>query len=386
VKTTTLTVTCRDPIVSRDGRPFGSVEAARGNRMRIVGWPLPSVVAGSLRAALAKAAGREFTEDTIKELFRVNVVGFFPTCGETLYMPAPNDCAIHPELGPLRASPQPIAEGGCDWPDPNLQPVNLPADMAPEDFKPRDGPAWWPINCYAHWLAGGSVSFDNTFLKAPATDERTHVQLDANTGASQESLLFTTSALALAGLPRYGAEREKHWTERFAEIALTTRVEADSWAGETAGVLDTLHPLGGERRLAHWKATASEIWSCPTVVTDALKGTNRVRMVLATPAIFSGGWKPGWLNDQLRGSPPGGGPTLRLVGVSIQRWRAVSGWSLAPPRGPKPVKRMVPAGGVYFFEVIDETASDLVERWLLPVSDEEQHRRDGFGLATWGTW
>ena len=58
----------------------------------------------------------------------------------------------------------------------------------------------------------------------------------------------------------------------------------------------------------------------------------------------------------------------------------------APPRGPKPVKRMVPAGGVYFFEVIHGTASDLAHRWLLSVSDGDQDRRDGFGLAAWGTW
>ena len=105
MKTTTLTVTCRDPIVSRDGRPFGSVEAARGSRMRIVGWPLPSVVAGSLRAALAKAAGREFTEDTIKELFRVNVVGFFPTCGEMLYMPAPQRLCDSSRTGAASSEP-----------------------------------------------------------------------------------------------------------------------------------------------------------------------------------------------------------------------------------------------------------------------------------------
>jgi CRISPR-associated protein Cmr3 len=113
-------------------------------------------------------------------------------------------------------------------------------------------------------------------------------------------------------------------------------------------------------------------------------------MALATPAIFAQGWKPGWLNDQLTGSPWKDGPRLKLVGVSIQRWRAVSGWSLAAlpnqPRGPKPVKRMVPTGGVYFFEVDGGNAASLAQGWLQPVSDDEQDRRDGFGLAAWGTW
>ena len=57
MNTVTLELTGRDPIVSRDGRPFGSFGGARGNRMRSVAWPLPSVVAGSFRTALGKAAG-----------------------------------------------------------------------------------------------------------------------------------------------------------------------------------------------------------------------------------------------------------------------------------------------------------------------------------------
>jgi CRISPR-associated protein Cmr3 len=50
------------------------------------------------------------------------------------------------------------------------------------------------------------------------------------------------------------------------------------------------------------------------------------------------------------------------------------------------VKRVVPAGGVYFFETVDGSASDLADRWLEPVSDDEQDCRDGFGLAVWGVW
>lgn len=102
--------------------------------------------------------------------------------------------------------------------------------------------------------------------------------------------------------------------------------------------------------------------------------------MLTTPAVFRGGWKPGWLSNELVGTPPGGTVVLRLVGLSIQRWRAVSGWSLANlpgrPRGPKPVRRLVPEGGVYFFETVDGKASDLAGHWLESVSDDEQDRRD----------
>jgi CRISPR-associated protein Cmr3 len=50
------------------------------------------------------------------------------------------------------------------------------------------------------------------------------------------------------------------------------------------------------------------------------------------------------------------------------------------------VKRFIPSGGVYFFERVNGKASELADRWLEPVSDDEQDRRDGFGLAVWGIW
>jgi CRISPR-associated protein Cmr3 len=253
------------------------------------------------------------------------------------------------------------------------------------------------VDRYADWLTGRAVSFGPSFMNAPAREDRTHVQLDADTGAADEGNLFTTAALPLSHLNRYGVRHDVPFRERFAEIILTTRLNASAWCGEAAAQLNILHPLGGERRLVHWRAVdLRNLWECPETVSAKLSGAKQVRMALATPAIFRDdemkhGWKPGWLNDDLEGSPPNAANvTLKLVGVATQRWRAVSGWSLADlpnqPRGPKPVKRMVPAGGVYFFEIIRGQAEDLISLWLEPISDDMQDRRDGFGLAVWGTW
>jgi CRISPR-associated protein Cmr3 len=148
------------------------------------------------------------------------------------------------------------------------------------------------------------------------------------------------------------------------------------------------HRLGGERRLVHWKKADSDMWKCPDGIREALNTTTRIRMVLATPAVFNDGWKPGWLTTGLEGDLSG--VKLKLVGASNGRWKAVSGWSLADTekqkRGPKPIRRMVPAGSVYFFSCEKGAASALAARWLQSVSDDDQEQRDGFGLAIWGTW
>jgi CRISPR-associated protein Cmr3 len=387
--TAILEIACRDPIVSRDSRPFG---AGQGNRMRSLGWPLPSVLAGALRTTLGKQANRDFSATAAEDLLQVEVAGPFPLLERQLYLPAPEDCVVHRDWGALRAAPRPFDQGGGDWPKPSLLPVHISDTQAPDDFKPEETPAWWPAENMAAWLAGDKITFDDRFLRAPEIDHRTHVHLDPLAGAAEEAALFTTSALALSHLPLYRTSTSESPRSRFAAITLAARVRASGWCGETAARLDTLHPLGGERRLVHWKAAAdSGAWRCPQKIREKLATAVRVRMVLATPAVFRDGWKPGWLNSELVGAPPGTTATLRLIGISIQRWRAISGWSLLnnPPAqrpGPKPVKRVVPAGGVYFFEMVAGKASDLADRWLESVSDDGQDQRYGFGLAVWGNW
>ena len=87
---TILQLNPRDPIIARDGRPFG---AGQGNRMRGLGWPLPSVVAGSFRTALVKAGSTlDFSGRTPKDLLeKLEVAGVFPVVGSELYLPAPGD-------------------------------------------------------------------------------------------------------------------------------------------------------------------------------------------------------------------------------------------------------------------------------------------------------
>jgi CRISPR-associated protein Cmr3 len=400
---TFLQLTPQDPLVARDGRPFG---AGQGQRMRGLPWLLPSVVAGSFRSALVKAGSRDFSDDIRQRLMQIAVAGAFPVHGGKLYLPAPNDAVAEPNENGKgikflhRVVPQPIT-GGCDLPEDGLRPVMLSESQASEEFKPAEVPAWWPVGKYAEWLRGNAVSFDSTFLCGPLQETRDHVCLDAERGAAAEGQIFATVGLNVTRLPRFGVDGSRPLHERLAEITLSVRItvpdsEKELTTGQQFGIW---HPLGGERRLVHWQQEAAETtgWSCPAGIRSALATATKVRMVLATPAVFKDGWKPGWLTKKgLEGELSG--VKLKLVGASNGRWKAVSGWSLAKMNdkgqldptgkpGPKPIRRMVPAGSVYFFEVEKPgDAAPLADLWLQSVSDDEQERRDGFGLATWGIW
>ena len=60
-------------------------------------------------------------------------------------------------------------------------------------------------------------------------------------------------------------------------------------------------------------------------------------------------------------------------------------------RMPKAHPRLVPAGSVYFLKFEGNPTQAEIEKfiaaaWLQPVSDDEQSRNDGFGLALLGAW
>src|SRR5262249_20259869 len=154
-------------------------------------------------------------------------------------------------------------------------------------------------------------------------------------------------------------------------LTLAVRVDGEENFVEQLEALDTFHPFGGERRLVHWDSCDSAAWGYPHELRDALQMTPRVRLILATPALFTHGWRPGWLDDHLEGCPPNTNVRLKLVSACIERWKPISGWSLEHGQvGPKAIRRLTPAGSVYFFAVIEGNAATLVEElWLRSVSD-----------------
>jgi CRISPR-associated protein Cmr3 len=379
-----LTLVPRDPIIARDSRPFG---AGQGLRMKSLDWPYPSVLAGSLRSLLGKteSQGSPFSEELIGRLKRMEVAGPLPLVNDELYFPAPKDLMVCKKEDGGRAMkalrPMHLQNGmGCNLPD-GLIPVEIN-----ENAKPEKSPSFWSSSTMVRWLKEECVDVPperaetgSGFLDIPGKDERMHVCINPNSGTSEEGLLFMTVGLDMS-----------------SGINLAVRVEAaDGWEQKLMA-LDEFHPFGGERRLVHWKQMSSQAWECPVEIREALRdakpGGKGMRLVLATPALFKHGWRPNWLhsvNGKLEGRPrQDSAVTLRLVSACIERWKPISGWSLEKGKvGPKALKRLVPAGSTFFFEVVEGDAGDLAGKlWLHSVSDEEQDRRDGFGLALWGVW
>ncbi|NCC96120.1 MAG: type III-B CRISPR module-associated protein Cmr3 [Synergistales bacterium] len=370
----TFRVTPKDPVIARDGRPFGN-----GSRMHSLDWPRASTVAGSLRTMVGKRAGASFDEGLVLSLKAMEVYGPLPLSSKGdeswLFFPAPKDVLIKKgdkddrEVFVLR--PEKVEEGcGTD-----LGLEFLPAmDPKPKEaFKPSAVPPLWRSDLMVSWLLGKSreVPADgDRVMDLPHKEDRVHVAIDPFTGASLEGMLFSTTALDL----------------RREGLSLSLKVESEDLSDSLVG---GHHPLGGERRLARWDRSKDEaLWSCPDEIRAALKGLrpgDGIRLVLGTSAVFDGGWMPGWLKDKGEGFVPGTSVKVSLVSASTGRWEALSGWSYETKR-PKPLYRMVPAGSVYFLRLLEGSAEELAQTWLNPMSDREVHRKDGLGLALWGLW
>lgn len=376
--TVSIEVTARDPIVVRDGRPFSS-----GDRMKSLDWIYPSVFAGSLRTLLGKQCDSTFDKEDIDALKSLKIRGPLPCYAGKIFVPKPLDCVIKEEnetYTAFAARPEALREGeGTDLPA-GLLPVLLPESVG-DEFKPAKTNPFWSIDKMTDWLKKYKYE-DKTDTTLPhlQKDERTHVAIQPEMGTARDSQLFSTTALDMTA-DKYGAP-----------IFLVADITAPSGKfAEELGKLHCLHPLGGERRLAQWTKPTSEGCSL-SKIPEALKelsSATHVRMVLATPGIFSRGWCPGWIDEETRtGTIPDSGVKVELVGAVVDRWKPISGWSYeAGKHGPKPVRRLVPAGSVYFFEILEGGFGRILETcWMQSVCDEVQDQNDGFGLAIWGVF
>ncbi len=393
------------PVIVRSGRPMNAHADADSAQ-----FPPPSTLAGCLRTAKARAAGLSFVPGVpaerrvdLDQLARMTVTGPLLLDPERRVLaPKPADALYFGHGGAaqcLRAQPRAFDAGcGADLPA-GLLPVRLEEDVA---GKPGREPAWWAWDDLLAFRRNEPVSHGALRRRgwtAPAGDRRTHVAIDPRTRATAAGGLFQTEGLDLdlapaafrpatvdGGEGRLGTAHERGFHDgpsadaSFAGMRLLVR------CGEPLG--RALVHLGGKRRLAALEPEAADLWPQPPADWfDMMCAARGLCLTLLTPGIFSAGFRPGWIGDDLTGSPPGAPALrLRLHAAAIERWRPHSGWDLARQR-PRPTRKLAPAGAVYWFSVLEGGETDLVAPlWLASVCDDEQDRRDGFGLALPGPW
>lgn len=369
-----LSLTPLAPLVIRSGRPYDSQpDPAR--------LPPPSTVAGCLRTAWADAQGRAYGPD----LAELAVTGPLLARDDTLLLPKPADALyLNTDAGPAltRAAPRGFDDGcGADLPA-GLLPVRLTRELK---GKPAPGPAYWT---WADWLAfrqgrePSHAQLQEAGWSPPPGELRTHVAIDPGRLAASEGQLFQTQGLDLGeGQP---ARKPEGAAPAGADLFSVKGVRLLAEFAAPLGA--TLVHLGGERRLAALTPHAGVWPTPPSGWWAAIQQAGGLSLTLVTPGLFGAGYRPAWLDADLVGTPPAcPGVRLRLRAAAVERWQPHSGWDLATQQ-PRATRKLIPAGAVYWCELLDANPEALPALWLTSLADDPQDRRDGFGLALPAAW
>jgi CRISPR-associated protein Cmr3 len=374
----------------RDAKPF---EAGESFEASSIFPPHPWTVLGCLRTALL----RRLCPDPERYAGRGGE-GPCPRCGE-------GPCAAEPAVGkageeaPFTMGPPLLArladDGQADvfFPAPRDLVLEVVRDDPPSEYRPRlltpvevprgvahslgrVGPAAAPgparvESWRAQWLrreelleclAGRPPAADSARGPCVLRESRIGVGIDPSTRSAQRGQLYLRDTVRL---------EEGVQARAGLLVEVGARLELD---GETGR-------LGGDGRMvAIRRVTAPDPVPAP-------EAGPRLKVYLASPTWFEKGWRPGWLDPgTLEGTVPGTGTRVRLVGAATGDPALVGGWDLKAQR-PRPLRAMVPAGAVYFLEVVagdpGEVAAALHAR---PLCDDGAMARAGFGLALLGRY
>ncbi len=375
----------QDPLIVRDGRPF---HATPGARARSLPFPFPSTTAGGVRTRSGQDGNGIFDTTKIGAVKNISVRGPLlvevkESGGIKFLIPAPADALVFDAKG---------EDGKIErmW----LRPFNLP-DVAksnkpkeveylvglPEPLSESDirkpskkAPAFWRWKKFEKWLldpAGQTAPLKPVKLghNGPQPDRRVHVGINPETFTGLDGALFATSGL------EFWHREEKSSLKNARKLALAVEVAGND--SNDLQIAAGFAPLGGERRLMNWQNRENDsLPDAPEGLAQAIKENDgHCRLILLTPAYFKAGWRPDF------------GAEAELLAAAVPNPVVVSGWDFASkPPGPKPTKRLAPAGSVYYVKVKGDVDQWLENRWMKPLSDDPEMAKAGFGLTAVGVW
>lgn len=342
-----------DTLYFRDGKPFtmGSETSGSG-----IFPPYPSMLYGALRsvyfsynADFLKYANTE--HDPTKDL---EITGIYLARKGDIYFPLPFDCVQEKGAKNKKAENKFIIlkPTACSVVS-NCGSTHI---LRPENNLKIE-------NIVDGWI--DKISFE--------------VYLNSN----HEDAVFTESDFLVISEPKIGIGRNN--LTKTAQDSMLYRVAMKRMI-ETSIVVEFeglnlpeqgLIKFGGEGRPVNYETINENMIPKPPEQMGKV-----FKLYFSTPAIFEKGWLPKWIDENtLEGQYDG--LRLKLITASIGRVIYIGGFNMKL-KEPKPMKRAVPAGSVYYFEII-ENKQDLSPVELFhgrAISDIMPEQ--GFGIAYTG--
>ncbi len=375
-----------DTFFFRDGRPFTKGEQTEGHS---IFPPLPSTVLGALRTAyiaefgnlpLFYSGGMQKTIGTPASLcnaIRLRGVFLANNRGDQLEMffPVPRDLIYKKED--------------------KKQNDNIALHLLTPEAKNFTSNG--TINNVLAWSAPDSIDLDADGLLRMGAIGR---YLQGN----DRNLLLTDRATLVERESKVGIARSRDTLS--SEEHMLYRIDMSRFKnrdGNYGFVVDYecsknlpqkgLLKLGGEGKSFVYRGIDLNVESLSShlgAVKSTMQSTGKFKLYFATPTIFQKGWLPSWLDRLDGGTPSGEYPmassspiSLKLITAEVGKPVTIGGWDMAKGEA-KPTYRAVPAGSVYYFELMNKNRiDDLIAAFHYQnISDERSE--EGFGLALLG--
>ncbi len=319
-----------DTFFFRDGKPFslGQETWADG-----IFPPSPSILYGALRAVYFSECPDDFNDANTPDdpTLKLKIKGIFLEIGKQLYLPVPDDFVIT-EKGKKHLLE--IVQ------DNHVSSNKIPSlvttlTTTKETIADRESNALFQKVYYQRYLKG-----------------KTDCQITKDYLQSEPKIAFkkndATMTVDEESLHRVG-------TQRFFKKDENVSIVIDF---EGLNIPDHgLMKLGGEGKIASYETIDKENYTrieYPTLTDKYFK------ICLATPALFKQGWLPNWINEKTF-EGEFNNLKLKLLTAIVGKPVLVGGFDMKENK-PKPMYKAVPAGSVYYFELLEESHIEEVIR------------------------
>jgi len=138
--------------------------------------------------------------------------------------------------------------------------------------------------------------------------------------------------------------------------------------------------LGGDHRSAnYYKFSWNDIDNQP--IKEKISKEKHFKLILLTPAVFEQGWLPDGIDENIKEGIING-IKVKMTAACVGKPIGIGGFDIVKGM-PKVMNKAVPAGSVYYFELLDENVEKLFSNlWLKSINNKRQ--QEGFGITLIG--
>lgn len=343
-----------DTLFFRNGKPYTAGSEVYGECMFP---PYPSVIYGALRTVYFSNHIDEFKlanteKDPTDSLVIKNI--YYKIDEKNEYMPIPLDL-MHPKN--LNGEKDKYTTVCLKYH--NLQnPVsikNVSGVLGSDEQVEEIGGGIIDFNDFENYMKGRTNNiFAQKFSDCISTEYKTSIAIDKRLHTSEETKLYQ---IAL---------------KRLNNVKIC--VEFEGIDIPETGIMK----LGGEGKAAEYEKFDEILMARPKIDGSFFK------LYISTPAVFENGWIPKWINaETLEGNL--GELKVKLMTACIGKYTYAGGFDMK--KGcPKPMRRAVPAGCVYYFKILNGSMDMVLDKLHGKCISEFDTSKQGYGITYIAKW